>query len=189
MKLLGIITALITTLGIGQTGVQTYQVNPRDSKLEVQGTSTLHDWEIEAEEMSGKASINMESRQLTVDALNFAVKSRSLKSGKSSMDNNTFKALKTEKYPTINFVLTSIESTSGSYPTYKLNAKGNLTIAGVTREVSMPVTAAVHGEQIAFKGRYEFNMTDYKIDPPTALMGTIKTGDELTIDFEILYTK
>jgi hypothetical protein len=32
-------------------------------------------------------------------------------------------------------------------------------------------------------------MTDFKIDPPTALMGTMKTGDEITISFNVKLAK
>jgi polyisoprenoid-binding protein YceI len=35
-------------------------------------------------------------------------------------------------------------------------------------------------------GDYTLKMTDYGIQPPKAMWGTIKTGDEVTIKFEIV---
>ena len=35
----------------------------------------------------------------------------------------------------------------------------------------------------------EVSLTDFNVEPPTALLGTIETGNEITIDFNIFYTK
>ena len=41
---------------------------------------------------------------------------------------------------------------------------------------------------VQFIGSVTFNMTNFNIDPPTAVMGTIKTGDEITIKFQVIYS-
>jgi polyisoprenoid-binding protein YceI len=64
-----------------------------------------------------------------------------------------------------------------------------LSIAGVAKEVKFKTKYDVDGNQITFKGSYTFKMTDFNIDPPTAVMGTIKTGDEVTVRLEIVFTK
>jgi hypothetical protein len=39
-----------------------------------------------------------------------------------------------------------------------------------------------------FEGTYGINMKDYGVDPPSAVFGTIKSGEEVTIKFNILLT-
>jgi len=34
-------------------------------------------------------------------------------------------------------------------------------------------------------GSYKFKMSSFGIDPPRAMLGTIRTGDEVTIKFKI----
>ena len=45
------------------------------------------------------------------------------------------------------------------------------------------------GNKVTLTGATKLKMTDYKIDPPKALMGTITTGDEITIKFNTVLTK
>lgn len=185
-KLISII-ALTSLISMGALA-QTYKVNNDQSELNVLGTSTLHDWEIEAEEVGGKAVIST-AEKIDISSLNFNVKVEGLKSGKSGMDKNTYEALESEDHPQVKYVLKEVKSVSGSGPTYKLETSGTLTIAGHSRTISLPVTAKVSGNTVKFSGKITFKMTDYQVDPPTALMGTIKTGDEITVDFNIAYNK
>ncbi|UII25601.1 YceI family protein [Fulvivirga maritima] len=176
---------LIFSMAVLTGMAQSYSLNNKASKVEVLGTSTLHDWEMTAEEVSGKANLEVSGSNVTVNSLSIDVKAESLKSGKSSMDKNGYEALKTDDYPTIKYVFKSVKSTSGN----QLTTTGTLTLAGVSKTITMPVTAQVSGNTVTFKGKYTFNMTAFKIEPPTALMGTITTGDEVTVEFNVQYTK
>ena len=42
---------------------------------------------------------------------------------------------------------------------------------------------------ILFKGSLPVKMTAYEITPPKAMMGTIKTGDDIVISFEVTFKK
>ena len=160
-----------------------------ESKLTVFGTSNLHDWEIEAKAMSGKANFVFESNTLTnIENLEFSVESEQLLSGKSGMDSNTFKALNSKKYKTINYKLTKVNKiTKVSANAYTVEAQGDLTISGVSKNITQTFTIVVSGKKVVVSGKTKINMTQYKIVPPTALFGTIKTGPEVTIDFKVTY--
>ena len=41
--------------------------------------------------------------------------------------------------------------------------------------------------KVVLKGEKTFKMTEFKIDPPKALLGTITTGDEITIKFNTIF--
>jgi len=173
---------LIAMFAIGLTaGAQEYRSNQVESSMKVSGTSTLHDWEIDVEVFTAKTTLIGD----VLGNAQFTAEVKSMKSGTSTMDDNTYKALKEDKYPQISFQSTSISGTEA-----KLVVKGNLTIAGVTKPISMTTTLEKWAEKsLTVKGKYTFKMSQFGIDPPRAMLGTIRTGDEITIDFKIVLYK
>lgn len=179
----------IAVFSVQQFQAQEVKVNNANSKLTIFGTSNLHDWDMKAERMSGTAAFKMEDGKLTgIDKLIFVVDVESLKSGKSGMDKNAHSALSSNKHKTINYTLTRVSKvTETGNNTYTVETTGNLRIAGETKLVSIKFTAKTSGNNVTLTGKVPLNMTQYKIDPPRALMGTVRTGEEVTIDFEVVY--
>ncbi len=168
---------------------QNYILNNSSSTLEVQGTSSLHDWTLETEDQSGKLVL-AEGDAFNISALNLTVVAESLKSGKSAMDKNTYKALKTDDHKTMLFNLVSVkEIKTVSATSYKVSVSGKMSIAGVTKTISVDMTANLQGSNVILEGKKTFKMTDFGIDPPKALLGTIKTGDDITIVFKSTFNK
>lgn len=160
-----------------------------ESKLKVLGTSNLHDWEIEAKAMSGKSFMTIETGNLkSLKSLDFTVEVEQLKSGKNGMDNNTFKALNSKVYKTINYKMTSVNKISEiSEDNFIVETQGDLTISGVTKRINQTFTIKIVGKKAIFIGKTKIDMTVYGVKPPTALMGTIKTGKDVTVDFRVTY--
>lgn len=160
-----------------------------ESKLVVDGTSNLHDWTIEAKAMSGKASATIETDDLkALKNLDFSVEVEQLKSGKSGMDKNTFKALKSTSHKNISFKLVKVvKMTTVSDNNYTIEAQGDLTIAGTTKRINQTFTVKLIGKKMVFSGKQKIDMTVYGVEPPKALMGTIKTGKDVTVDFKVTY--
>jgi len=166
---------------------QNYILNNNASVLEVHGTSSLHDWTLETEKQSGKIVI-AQSGDLEIKTLSFSVEAESLKSGKSSMDKNTYKALKTEDYKTMTFDLVSVKKIEKlSDKSFKVSTTGKMTIAGVTKNMSIDMILKLEGNKVLLNGEKSFKMTDFGIDPPKALLGTIKTGDAIKIEFKSVF--
>ncbi|MBR9846910.1 MAG: YceI family protein [Algicola sp.] len=166
-----------------QSFSQQYRLSNPNSDLKVYGTSSLHDWHEDVEEQSGTISIDV-TENLKIKSLNLEVVSESLKSGKRGMDKNTYKALNTDEYKTISFQLTETKNiTKLSDQKYKVEAYGNLTISGVTKRIQLNFELSMTNNQINLIGEKSFKMTDFKIEPPKALFGTITTGDDITIKF------
>jgi len=166
---------------------QQLTVNESNTKLSIDGTSTVHDWTIVAEKFDGQADVKIENNALqNINSLSFNVPVKSLKSGKSPMDDNTYEALKADDHPVIKYQFRSMDNVSVDGNITTMSTKGALTIGGVTKIVNMNVKAdASNG--IAFSGDITFKMSVFEIDPPTAVFGTIKTGDEVTIKFNAQY--
>lgn len=168
---------------------QTYNLNNKTSELIVSGTSSLHDWDIVAEQQKGQIVLDNTS-DLKIQKLTFDVTAESLKSGKGAMDKNTYKALNTKQHKSITFQLLNVkEIKTISADRYKVEVIGNLTIAGVTKKQNINFEIQVTSNKITLKGEKAFKMTDFGIQPPKALLGTITTGDELTIKFNSILNK
>lgn len=178
-----LILFLMTTIS---TRSQTYKLDASASTFTITGTSTLHDWEIVARSISGDAEIEIsEDEMVTVKNLKLIVGVDGLDSGKSAMDKNTVKALNGEEYPVIRFTLSE---PAMSMQDEMISATGTLEIAGQKQTIEVKgKTMPFYLEEARFEGKYKMKMTDFGVEPPKALMGTIKTGDDITIHFNVVY--
>lgn len=173
------------------TVAQTYNLNSTASNLKIEGTSNVHDWEIEAKDQQGKLVAELNDGQLVkISQLEFVAKAEGLKSGKSGMDKNTYKALKTDKHKDVTYKMNKVNNidctTSGNC---KVTTSGILTIAGTSKPVDMTFDAKISGDKIILTGNKNLKMTEFKVDPPTAMFGTITTGDEVNIKFQSTFSK
>lgn len=184
-----LLTLLIVVCNFNTLVAQESKVVLAESNLKVLGTSNLHDWEINARAMTGKASMTIDGNELkAIKSLDFSVEVEQLKSGKSGMDNNTFKALNSKTYKTINFKLVSVAKiTEKAENNFTIETQGDLTISGVTKRINQTFAIKLTGKKVVFSGKTKIDMTTHGIKPPTALMGTIKTGKDVTVDFKVTY--
>lgn len=161
----------------------------RAHQMVIEGTSNLHDWQTKVHKLSLKAQFAVENQLVnTVGEVVLTADARSIKSDKGSvMDNKTHEALKTSKHPTITFRLRQLQSVEVANKVTEIKTTGDLTIAGVTRPVSMLVyTKLLPNGEIEVWGSQKLKMSHFGVAAPTALMGSIKTGDEITVRFDII---
>lgn len=182
-----------TLLSLVASAQSTYKLTA--AKNMVKGTSSLHDWRSVVEKQSGTAVINADGT-LAISSLNVRMAVSSMKSVKengsyydASMDKNTYKALNASAHPEIVYTLSSITGAKTTGNTTTFTATGNLSIAGKTNRLTFPMKAVVQGNKITFTGTTKFKMTSFGVKPPTALLGTVKTGDEVTIVINTTYSK
>jgi len=164
----------------------------KDIDMKLSGTSTLHNWAMNARDFSGSADFTFKSPgQLSnLTSLTFALAVADLKSGESGLDKNAYKALNAKEYKDITYKLLSATITPKADGKYLIKAHGDLTIAGVTKEVLMDVSCSVNKDgTITCTGSQTLNMTDYAVKPPKFMLGAMKTGDAITLDFTIVYKK
>ena len=181
------IMALIMSLGFqGDNFLLSSQ-----SSVAVNGTSTLHDWTMTMEEVDGQANFSLdETGKLIAKNVRVELQAEKLKSKHTQMDKITYKALKTNKHPNIIFSAEELVSTKINDANQTLSGKGKLSIAGVTKTINLKATCNVPTNgAITCRGSKNIKMTDYDIDPPTAMLGTIKTGDEITIAFSAEFSQ
>jgi len=76
-----------------------------------------------------------------------------------------------EKYPTINFVSTAVNSG---------NVTGNITIKGVTKQINIPFTATAAGKGYLFEGKFSLNRKDFGVGG-----GSVVLSDHVDITLKV----
>lgn len=150
--------------------------------ITIAGTSTMHDWTMTSKEgkLQANLSMNDDGTLAQIASLNLTVPAESLKSGKGAMDKNAYSALKTDQHRQITFALASTKIEGNS-----VKCTGSLTISGVTKTIKLDAVCSVQPDNaLTCKGSKAFKMSEYKVDPPTFMFGSIKTSDDITINFE-----
>lgn len=180
IKLLALI---ISVLGITSmaTAQRNYTLDTK-STFSVSGTSTLHDWEMKSSSATGTANLTIENSKLTdISSLSVNLLAESIKSEKKSMDKVAYETLKTDKNKNIKYVLKSAEKVNET--TWELT--GTYTIAGVSKVLKTTVKTTVTKDGLNMQGTNKITFTDFGMKSPTAMLGTIKTGQDLTLKFNL----
>ncbi|RJP69707.1 MAG: YceI family protein [Candidatus Abyssobacteria bacterium SURF_17] len=86
------------------------------------------------------------------------------------------------EYPTMRFQSTRIEKQSES----DLLVTGDLTMHGVTRPVSFPVTVETVGDALRGKASLKFKQSDFGIKPYSAFLGAVRNEDEAMMYLDIV---
>lgn len=160
------------------------------NKLNIAGTSSLHDWVSDATQLEWSGSFDVQDKKVVqVKDVRVKIPVKSIKSEKgSTMDEKTYEAFKSEKNPNITYVFQSAKI-SGSGPDFVLETIGALQMAGATKNIDMTVKAKVLANgDIQLTGSRKINMTEFGMKPPTAVLGTIKVGPEVTVNFDLTVT-
>jgi len=122
-----------------------------------------------------------------VNALNFSVLVKNLKSGENIMDSRAYSTLNADKYTTVSFTMTSTDVVKQGNG-YVIKANGNLTISGVSRPVTIVANGVLNADKtITVSGSQKLKMSDYKVKPPTFMMGMLKVGNEVTVQYNLKF--
>lgn len=161
---------------------------PSESKIVISGTSNLHEWEEKVEKFDVSMQVLPKGTNIgSISNVSFSSKTSSVVSDNSIMTGKTHDALQVEKHPEIVFRSSeaSIPYLQGSGISGTL--VGDINLNGVTKQITIPYKGILNGDKLEISGSQELNMTDYNIRPPTALLGTLKTGDKVTVTFSLKF--
>ena len=163
------------------------------ARITISGTSNVHAYTAEttkvrltgasvASSVTGPNFWDLVTKPGGLEGFEIAIPAASLSSPKEGLDKNMHKALKVTEHPDIVFRLTRIEA--GTAPA-ALQAVGSLRIAGVTREVTLPLKTALRAGVLTVTGELPLLMTDFGIAPPKAMLGMLKTDPKIVVSFEV----
>ena len=164
-----------------------------NADVKVLGTSNLHSWSMEDKDVACSARFTYVAGKaipVSLAIFTFSFPIHSLKSGESGMDSKAYGAMKAKTGGNIVFAASSSNIVPGTANKFSVKSNGNLTIAGVTKPVVLTAACLVKTDgSITCTGTDKLLMTDYRIKPPTYMLGALKTGNALTIDFTMVVMK
>ena len=162
------------------------------TKVIIDGTSNVHDWTATTSTVRvAQATVTAEAKGAgfwdavvkpgAIEAFQVVIPVTTLTSPRSGLDKNMYKALKSDKHKEITFRLKGLtpKAAAGAF-----TAAGVLGVAGVDRDVTLDITLGRSGQHLVVRGTTDILMTDYGIDPPRALLGTVRSSPHVTIKFE-----
>ena len=198
-----LLLAMVSLPAAGQT---TTLAARSGSKMRIEGTSNIHDWQVESPFIGGMlevgANFPLDPGQAVTPGKVEAkgdvfIQVRSLKSvekdGKAysdKMDEVMWEHMRETENKRIVYHLTELtlkEAAKAKDAPYVFEAKGDLAVAGVTNQITMTVNVLPLGDKkLKITGSTNLKMTAYKIEPPAPkiALGMIKTGDDVKLIFE-----
>jgi polyisoprenoid-binding protein YceI len=182
---IGILGCLVF-LTMSAIQAQTYKSVPKVSVIKINGTSSVHEWESTTDQIS--ADLVLASGGKQIQSLVVKVPVKSIKSGKGLMDSKTYDAFESDKNPLITFQMTDVSSFKLTGKDVEAIVNGNITMAGITKKIAIKSTGKILADgSFQFKGAVPLKMSEFKMKSPTAMMGMLKTGDAVTINFDVTF--
>lgn len=175
---------VIPLTGFSQT---TYHI--KSHEVTIEGTSNLQSWTADVEKTTGTIKVVTEGGKIVgIQEAKIQMDATTIKGSEGRrMDSKIYDALDTSKHPSISFTLRDINSLTENPGTARVNASGVLTVAGVSKTITLnTVGKLLPNGDIEFSGNQKIVMSDHGVSPPTALLGALKTGDEVNIVYKIV---
>jgi len=186
--------------------VTRYDSKPGTLKVRIEGSSNIHDWQVEGKIIGGYMEIGSNfptepGQPATPGKVDARVEAfipvRSLASVKEdgspyniAMDDIMYGKLKVAEHNRIYYRLTELtlkEAAKSKDAPYVFDSVGELAAAGVTNKITMPVSVTpLADDKLRITGKVKTKMTDFKIEPPAlnVVIGAITTADEITLSID-----
>jgi hypothetical protein len=197
-----LILCLVAFAPIGAKGATTRLDARSGSKMRVEGTSTIHDWQVESPLILGYIEVGpnfpLEPGQNVTpgkveakgEAMIIVQSLRSVeKDGRpydTKMDDKMYHMMSYTNYPKVVYRLNGLtlkEAPKDKSSPYVFDSKGELEVAGVTNTISMPINVLpLEGGRVKISGTIALKMTDFKISPANIIVA--KTGNDVTVKFD-----
>jgi polyisoprenoid-binding protein YceI len=189
---LAALTCVMGAAAFAPTTAQQPLTLAAESRLWFDGKSTVRDWSCKAPVM--QATVTLAEATAAVLAgeepaatTTFVVPTLKLDCDNGTMNKHMQKAIGAEKFGEITFALKGYDAVPEAGAATKGTLRGELTIKGVTKEVVLPVEFAAAGAAgLRVKGQYALKMTDWGVEPPKLMMGTMKVREMVTVSFDLL---
>lgn len=168
------------------------------SKLWIEGRSNISEFECQANQYFAEATIFDDTQQeieFLQDIqervfLQVEIRVDGFECGKSRMNRDLQEALRSSEFPAITFLFDSatlLDTPPDEKGAFEIEVRGSLTVAGNRRDILFVTTAYFLQEhRVRAIGKTTIRMSDFDVEPPSALMGLIKAEDELSVHFDLI---
>jgi polyisoprenoid-binding protein YceI len=162
------------------------------SKIWIAGTSTVRSFECKATafdaavETTGPGAASLvASGEKAVLSVGVSVPAGKMDCANGKMNEHMLKALKADEHPVISFKLASYDLTKASDGA-QVSLAGSLTLGGSEKPISLTAVAKEEEKGLLHvTGSYELNMKEFGLKPPTLMLGTLKVGERVKVNFDL----
>lgn len=150
----------------------------------VTGTSTVRGWTCAAQGVMALTGGSASSAPVPgidggVPTATVTVPLKAFKCPNDEMTEHLNQAMKSDKFSDIVFKLEKYEVAAG-----KGQASGTMTIVGNSQPIVVPVMLRPAAGGVEIEGDTRLDMTKYGVDPPVVMMGLMKVGPQIRIQFK-----
>jgi hypothetical protein len=179
-----LLTVIFTAMSLQVNAQRNYTI--ARSTFEVAGTSNVHDWSMKSSDGNGIANLTViDSKLADINNLTITLLAESLKSTKTSMDDVAYETLDTKTYKNIKYVLKS--ATKVNETTWNLT--GIYTVSGISKEFKTVVNVTSVNGSFILKGSNQVTFADFGMSAPTAALGVVRAGKDLTLIFNLTFSE
>jgi polyisoprenoid-binding protein YceI len=181
-------------------GTRTYVIDASASAVQVHvGKSGVfgfagHTHEVVAERFEGR--IDADPDDLALSSVELSFEASGLKvSGQGEPEGDAPKVqevmagpkvLDVSRFPAIRFRSRQVSGRRAADGVYELQVAGEVSLHGVSREVTLPVRVELSGATLTASGRTALAQRAFGIEPVTAGAGTVKVKNEVGVEFRIV---
>ncbi len=160
-----------------------YHLEEGQGQVRFDAKAFMHDFTGKTSQVRGMIRL-ADPERLTEGEACIRVEAASLDTNNSTRDDTMRKDhLETARFPTIAFLLKSLEGITPQPGGWEFAAKGTLSLHGVSREILLPIRARKAGDEIRMTGEVPLKMTDYGIRIPKFLLFAVE--DQVVVSFDV----
>jgi len=164
------------------------------SEVTIEGTSSMHAFHCKTNKIMAYVDVDPGytkdltkiARPIVSVKVNIVV--RTLTCGNGTMDKNMYATLKADENPLIRYSMSAYDILDGSASPAAFVAKttGTLMISGTEKVIAMKINAERLSDGAATaQAEQSILMTDFGIEPPSFMFGTLKVGNEVKVKFNL----
>lgn len=183
-----LVTALAAPAG---AAADTWTVDPAASEIWFEARATQNDFTGVGGGVSGWVAVDREAvaatgrTEIRLDARTI----RTHESNPTGLINrffmNLLRVLETDRYPYIDFRLSSLQNVKGVDGGFEAIAVGVLRVRNRPAAVTSIVRGRFDGDRLRVEGEFPFRMSSVGIRPPRLLLGMLRVNDEITVKYRI----
>jgi polyisoprenoid-binding protein YceI len=150
----------------------------------VTGTSTVRGWTCTATGVvavtpSAGASQPVPGFKSGVQSATVTVPVKSFVCPNEEMTQHLFEAMKADKFAEIVYRLEKYEVVGT-----QTQAIGTMTITGVSQPITFPIALKASSQGVLLSGNTRLDMTKFGLEPPVVMLGMLKVGPQIRIEFK-----
>ena len=171
--------------GLAVVLLQAAAASAQSSNVEftVSGSSTVRNWTCSAQGViavtPGTSATPLPGFASGVQAATVTVPLKAFKCPNDEMTQHLNEAMQADKFSEIVYRIEKYE-VAGTLA----QATGTMTITGVSKPVTVPVTLTPSATGVQVEGNARLEFATFNIEPPTVFLGMLKVGPQLRITFK-----